>query len=304
MALSLDLQIVSGTQATIPRPPRPADTGDTPVSDYVPKGMSKKDREALRVAGMEWAGTLGGFIARNHPSKGAAAENIEHFLDGEGADKVFSAGEVDELMGSLTPTGTGVAQSLPQTFVEKVYKDIHGTSATVRRYIARNTGPGPNNGTNWFGVTAETGTNWFYAVGSFKMACAGYAVRTDFHTTIFYRIFIYDRYNWDVENSVGKETAVPTFGLSALLNDGKMEAIADVKLPNNRQSYFRTDAGGYDGKTESYVVNDALMGALVESKDADNFDIVGAGAVHWIRLTDPPASNKGGPVRRTEGTAR
>lgn len=304
MALSLDIQIVAGTEAKIPRPPRPTDNGDTDPKDYIPKAMSKADRDALRAAGKEWAGTLGGFVARRHPTKGPAAQNVSHFLDGGGNDKQFGSGSVDDLMTSLDKTGKAVAKSLPQTFVEKVYKDIHGTSATVRRYLARNTGAGPNIGTNWFGVTAEAGSSWFYAVGAFKMACAGYAVRTDFHTTIFYRIFIYDRYNWDVEDGVGKETAVPTFGLSTLLDDDKMDAISDLKLPNGQQSYFRTDSGGYDGKTESYVVNDALMGALVTSGDAHNFDIVGAGAVHWVRLTDPPRGSKNVPVRRQEGVVR
>ena len=62
-----------------------------------------------------------------------------------------------------------------------------------------------------------------------------------------------------------------------------MDAIDGLTLPNGVQPYFR-HGKGYDGKMDSYIVNDALMGALVESGDAKNFDIVGAGSLHWVRI--------------------
>lgn len=307
MALSVDLDVIAGAQASIPRPPKPADNGDTPVGDYVPKGMSAADRKALREAGKEWVGTLGGFLGRNHPTKGQAGQNMSHFLSGGGKDRSFSAAEVDEMMGSLTATGTAVANTLPQKFVALVHQDMQAGTATIKRYLARNTGSSVNAGTNWFGVTAETGSKWFYAVGSFLVACGGYAVRQGKVITIFYRVFIYDRYNWDVESNgvskQGKETAVPQSPLSVLLDDDRMDAIQGLTLPNGTQTYFRRGKG-YDGKIDSYIVNDALMGALVESGDAQNFDMVGAGSVHWVRIGSNLPGPAPQPSARSEGTVR
>ncbi|MBL3562791.1 hypothetical protein [Rhodovulum sulfidophilum] len=303
MALTVELEVVNGSDATIPLPQKPSQTGDTDVAEYVPEGMSEEDREALRTAGREWVGTLGGFLARFHPTKAAAAENISHFMNGNGSDKVFGAGDTDDLLVSLVPTGAAVAKTLPELFVDLIYQYIKNSSDTIRRYLARNAGSSVNNGMNWFGVTAESGTKWFYAVGSFLMSCGAYSVKRRGEVVVFYRIYIYDRYNWDVEDGVEKETAAPKFPLSWFLDDDVMNEIGDIKLKNEKQFYFRTGTG-YDGESEAYIVNDALMGAQVESGDASNFDITGAGSVHWVRFSSPPGAGTSAQIKRSAGVVR
>lgn len=104
---------------------------------------------------------------------------------------------------------------------------------------------------------------------------------------------IWDRYNWDS----GKETPIPGNQLSWLLDEDEMDDITGMMAPAGPEAgsvpaaYFQ-QLEDQDGNL-SYMVNDSLMGALIESGDAANFDIVGSGNTQSITYrvinnTPPP----------------
>lgn len=280
MATRVTLQLVEGTSSEIPRPPRPADKGDTEPSQYIPKGMSDKDKKALREAALEWTDSLGGIMAQSYLPKRPAGVNMNHYRHGGGKDRTFGEGSVDELQDNLNPSGKATDNSVSSQFLLLIVREMKARGPGTRRYLARNATFGsPNRGTNWFGVTAEGDTAWYYAVGSFMMSYGAHAVRSGKTTTIRYRLFIYDRYNWDVEDGISKEVKVPS-SIEWALDEDRTKAAEELQF-NPYQKYFERIQNG-----EGYVVRDALMGSLISTGDAANFDVVGAGTVHWVRYED------------------
>lgn len=279
MATVVSLQNVPGTLSSIPQPPRPADNGDTDPSRYIPRGMSDTDKKALREAALEWTDTLGGVMAQAYVPRRPAAVNMNHYRHGGGADRTYGAGSIDELQDNLNDSGKATDRSVSTQFLQQIVLDMQMRGPGTRRYLAKNTTPNsPNYNTNWFGVTAEGNTAWYYAVGSFMMAYGAHAVRSGTSTTIRYRLFIYDRYNWDVlPNGESKSVNVPS-SVEWALNESEIADAQDLDF-NSYQKYFERTGKGY-------TVTDALMGSLIESGDAANFDIVGAGSIHWIRYDD------------------
>ncbi|MDO5622983.1 MAG: hypothetical protein Q4G24_16170 [Paracoccus sp. (in: a-proteobacteria)] len=248
--------------------------------------MSDEDRRALREAALEWTDTLGGIMAHGHPTKASAAQNMRHYRQGGGRDREYGARSVDNLQNTLNTQGTITDQSVSEQFLNLIAEDMKFRSDGIRRYLARNANfSSPNYGSNWFGVTAERNTGWFYAVGSFWMAYGAHATRQGSVTTIRYRLFIYDRYNWDVEDDgTSKGVSLPSY-IDVPLNQ-RRTAPAEGLSFNAEQRYF-------ERSPEGYFVTDALIGSLVASGDAANFDIVGAGTVRWARFEDSTSTNSG-----------
>lgn len=284
MALVVELQIVGGQSRSIPTPERPAENGDTDPTLYIPEGMSDENRAALREAALEWTDTLGSIAARARGSTAEAAENMYHFRHGDGRDRRFGAGSVDAMQENLTEASASVSESVSQQFIAKIVADMASSDARTKRYLTLNSGISANAGTNWFGVSVEQGSPWYYAVGSFLMSYGAYAFRASGGgVMIYYRMFIYDRYNWDVVEvegeHVSKEVNVPA-SVEWIMDESEIEGAEDFMFGPN-QPYFKETADG-----ESYIVTDALMGSLVATGDADNFDVVGAGTIHWMRLSE------------------
>lgn len=149
-----------------------------------------------------------------------------------------------------------------------------------RNYIPR--GMSPKDRRN----LREAGLEWAGTLGGFKVSYGAVAVRSARAVTVTYRMHVWDRYNWDT----GKETAVPGNLLSYLLDDDEMDDIAGMVAPPfyAKMDYF-TRSEDADGNI-TYTANDALMGALVESGDADNFDIVGTGSIRTKQFELPRAT--------------
>lgn len=279
------IQKVGGSALTIPTPTEPSMPDEDP-SAYVPTGMSAADRQQLREAGIEWTGTLGGFMTRQGGrvnDRRQAALNMNHFRTGNGADRRLSAGFVDDMDDESVQLSTFQNGRL-ETFLEMIRDDLAGAATgQVARYLLKNDEGGVNDGTNWYGIYSDAGTGLYFTVGGFFVSYGAFAARAAASVNITYKMFIWDRYNWDS----GKETTIPGNQLSWLLDDGEMNDIAGMLAPAPAgvpaTDYFqrREDSDG----NISYVVNDSLMGALIESGDADNFDIVGSGNVQTRRFT-------------------
>lgn len=320
MAVKVYLGFEPRTTWDIPRPPRP-DNDDVDPSSYIPKGMTSADRSALREAGLEWTDSLGavkggavGWAAKvNDRRKGGsgqnrfarASENVFHFRHGGGAPLQLSESEVSDLQ-SQTTLFSGVERQ----FIDLIEGDMRGRAEKTRMHFLAMNGnkDSPNAGTAWFGANAKVGTGWFYAVGGFLLGFGAMAVRRKDFVAIWYRCYVYDRYNWDL----GKETPVPAGQMSYLLNDSVMEQIAGMTAPDSMR-YFRSVAPliGPDGKPvivddqpvivnqdtkdrdgnvngyeigEAYVAADALLGALEESGDAQRYDINGTGRIVYVSI--------------------
>ncbi len=299
-------QVVGSNSATIPTPPEPNMPDENP-SSYVPQGMNKNDRKELREAALEWTGTLGGFLTRQagrFTNQRPAALNMNHFLTGNGADRVLESGYVDQMHTESGQLATFQNQRL-NSFLEKIRENLNSTQpGTVRQYLLLNDEGGVNNGTNWYGIYSNNGTGLYFTLGGFFISYGATAVRGPGHIGITYKMYVWDRYNWDT----GKETQIPGNQLSWLLNDGEMDDIAHIMSPAvpglSRTPYFsrKKDKNG----NITYTVDDSLMGSLVESGDAENFDIVGAGNVQSIRFpaADPtPPPEAGGPTEAQSQTA-
>lgn len=283
--MSIAIEIV-GTSPTIPRPPRPANNGDVShPSEYIASGMTDEERQSLREAAQHWAGTLGGFVARNFSGdKEQAAEHMDHFLTGDGDDLSLGRNNVREIRTTVNDVGDFENTKLAQ-FFELVRTDFANSGVGHKQYLIKNARVGsPNYGENWFGLSEDRGKKWFYALGSFWVSYGAYAFEIDGqYIQINYRLYIYDRYNWDL----GKEVSIPGGQLRHLINDGLMDDISSLTGPLG-SPYFQTRSTT-TGKVSEYTVNDALLGSLVESGDADAYDIVGAGYTRSVRLrVNPP----------------
>ncbi len=286
----------------IPRPARPR-LDDVSPSAYIPKGMTAEDRRALREAGLEWTDTLGmakdgvlGWAAGSRFKR--AGQNISHYRDGEGAAVELSEGEVEDLQSQTT-----LFSSVEREFVQLLGDDMRDRAVgTQRHYVAINADPSsPNAHTAWFGAYAKGGTGWYYAMGGFMISYGAMTIRKPGFVAIWYRSFVYDRYNWDL----GKDTKLPQIGLNQLLDDPTMEEIAGLYGPDELR-YFRSAVTGQDsdgnptyenrdsenreGEVDGYrlgdryVVSDALLGALEESGDAQRYDINGSGRVVYVSV--------------------
>lgn len=284
----------AGTAPAIPHPPRPANDGDVAdPSIYIPESLSENERTELREAAQHWAGTLGGVFARNSgtlgvgPDSGQAADHMNHFLNGDGEDLNLSWGDMREIRTTVDSVGDFENTQL-QSFLELVRADFAGGGSPHRQYLSKNESPSsPNYGENWFALSEERGKKWFFALGSFWIAYGAHAflaVQNQF-IRIHYRMFLYDRYNWDV----GKATAIPGGMLSWLIDDDLMGGIEDLTGPTGLP-YFQIERDADENVTQ-YGVNDSLLGSLVTTGDADHYDIVGAGYVRSVQfpIDAPPA---------------
>jgi hypothetical protein len=280
------IQKVGANPQVIPTPTEPSMADESP-SAYVPSGMSTADRQELREAGIEWTSTLGGGLGQLgawYKNWEQASLNMRHFRTGNGADRRLGSGFVDNMPAQSRELTTFQNVRLKK-FLELIRDDLSGqATGSVGQYLLFNNEGGRNGGTNWYGLYANNGTALYFTVGGFFVSYGAVGVRARSTVNISYKMFVWDRYNWDTN----KETTIPGNQLSWLLNDGEMEDIAGMKAPGvNSADYFRR-IEDEDGNI-SYVVNDALMGALVDSGDAKNFDIVGAGNVQTASF--PVAAN-------------
>lgn len=301
MAITVALQPVSGRDRTIPVPSRPAKS-DTDPSRYIPRGMSDKDKAALREAALEWTDTLGGFFATYASGRRPAADNINHYRHGGGKDRSYGESATDELQNTMNAEGKATDRSVASQFLKLIAERMQAGGDITQKFLSLNmTAGSPNYGTNWFGVTAEGKTSWYYAVGSFKMAYGAHAVRKGAETTIRYRLFIYDRYNWDIEGAISKAVTIPS-SVEYALDEDEIEGAESLQF-NRYQKYFEKSG-------ETYTVTDALMGSLITTGDAHNFDIVGAGTIHYAVFRDGTTTAPDGsklvatPKKVKEGTGR
>lgn len=290
-----------GQGLSIPVPEKLKDNGDVrSSSEYIPQGMSEADRKALREAGLEWAGTTGGVVARNldwipdlerlpkvqHAAQ--AAEHMNHFVTGDGKEFKLSGSDVAEIRTDVEKVAAFETRTLT-AFLDLVYADFK-SGARAQYLITNETASSPNYGTNWFGMSEDAGEKWYFALGSFWVSYGALASRMRAGMVrIAYRMYIYDRYNWDV----GKGTSIPRSGLSMLLDEDVMKPATKLTGPAG-YSYFDIDEKG--GK---YHVNDSLLGALVESGDADNFDVTGSGEIRYKYF--PPKSSSSAPAAPATG---
>lgn len=279
----------------IPRPERPP-TDDVDPSAYIPEGMTERDRQALRNAGLEWTDTLGsvrgeliGWAARSFGGTGQntfqrAGQNIHHFREGGGAPINLDKSEMDDLQSQ-----TALFSAVERQFIDLIVADMTPkVSGTRKHFLAMNGNPdSPNKDTPWFGAYAQRGTGWFYAMGGFLLAYGAIAFRRITSIDISYRSYVYDRYNWDL----GKETNVPSRHLSYLLNDTVMGRVAGITGPDDLPYFssgeIRTNRNGEISGYEiadQYFVSDALLGALEESGDAQRYDINGTSRIQTVSV--------------------
>ena len=131
-------------------------------------------------------------------------------------------------------------------------------------------------------------------MGGFQISYGAQAILSLTHITILYRLYVADRYNWDV----GKVTAVPKGLLGWLLGDKTMNGILGLKDSGGADYFNNTDPKDVNNNnnTDEYVVNDSLMGSLEATGDAAPFDLWGTGKIRVVTYpltapVPPPASS-------------
>jgi len=240
--------------------------------------------------------------------KRQAAINMDHYLTADGQDRELSPGNIDEVFGELTANSAVRHQSLEQGFLDKIKEDLSSAEpGTIRRYNSLNTdNASANFGEAWFGLSTAPGENWYYAVGSFWLAFGGRARRIVGGVEIYYRAYIYDRYNWDVEKvnalTQGKVTRLPSSIDWAIDED----VLTDPNMPEFRKwqpDYVTVieDDPTTSVVEEGYIVNDALFGMMGEFGEAKPFDIVGSGRIRSVVLSYGAASQGGATVPPESG---
>lgn len=261
----------------IPIPPAAPHDPDPNPSTYIPTGMSKQDRENLKAAAIEWTNTLGASSVMNATistltSKGRAADNMSHYRHGGGSTKVFSEDDVSDIRHEVPAVASFETNNL-ELFLNMVHEDFKTRGDKTGGYLSLNT----KKNLNWFGQYAKYGSEWFYAMGGFQISYGAQALLSLTHITILYRLYVADRYNWDV----GKVTAVPKDQLQWLLGDKTMNKILGLKDSIGADYFNNTDPKDINGNknTDEYVVNDSLMGSLETTGNAAPFDLWGTGKI-------------------------
>jgi len=143
-----------------------------------------------------------------------------HYRHGGGSTKYFSEDDVVAIRREVPSVAAFETNNL-ELFLNMVQEDFKNKKGKTGGYLSLNT----KKGTNWFGQYAKYGSEWFYAMGGFQISYGAQAVRTPTQITIFYRLYVADRYNWDI----GKVTVFPKGQLGWLLGDGTMNEILGLK---------------------------------------------------------------------------
>lgn len=310
----LTLQL-AGNAPAIPRPePREADDADP--ATYIPKGMTEEQRTALRTSGVKVSDFLGSVPALG-PARAfsEASANMRHYRSGRGSARNYDVEDTEEILAQAdvrTPV-TMALDDVTRVFVSQVIATAAATGPGTSQFLAINVvsnNPGIR-GTNWFPMYSID-SKWRYALGGFDFAPAAMVINDGVFITVRYRIFIYDRYNWDENKAIHIPWVDPQIllgneafeELSVLMPgaqswDSSVDGASKSPTPYVYESHdsVKNAAGEWVPGPEGMGVHDALFGNLINEDLAANYDINGAGQIHIYRVAiadvDMPAVTAG-----------
>ncbi|MGV1828571.1 hypothetical protein [Agrobacterium vitis] len=253
----------------IPRPPHPPvdDVGDK--STYINSKLTPEEKEKLISSAEQFADILewGGYDSRFSE----AAANVKHYREGNGSDRKLSSDEIRDIETSL-PTFSENKNKFLYQFLNDISDQFkNDKNLNVACFILEE-----KPGDYWLGATAKPSQSpkWHYAMGSFLFSFGARAevMKIDGKETglkIKYKVYIYDRYNWDM----GKTVSVPktAIDLADIATPGTIEPLKkyNLGLPDFPNSHY------IDTDGDKYVVSDGVMGSLSAANKANFFDIVG-----------------------------
>lgn len=297
----------AGRAPEIPRP-TPRDPQDSDPADYTPEAMTEDQRIALRQAGIAVSNMLGSMsgpaILSGINPAAEAGENMKHYRNGNGRSRSYNAAKTEEILAQgtvSTPTPMAL-DDVTQTFVAQVIAVVAASGPGTYQYLAMNFSSENSaiRGTNWFPMYSAD-NKWKYALGGFDFAPAALAINDGVSVTVKYRIFIWDRYNWDE----GKTVRLPYFDPEAAVGTEAMEDLLGARPRKGTPNPYISDGYEFIKNTEGDLVegprytslNDALFGNLINEDLAQNYDINGAGQIHTYRVNlsevDIPAAIRG-----------
>ena len=296
----LTLQFV-GTAPAIPTP-KPRQTDDVDPATYVPNKMTEEQRTTLRSAGVKVSDFLANMPKMPAPLDVAneASANMRHYRTANGSTRSYDMAKTEEILAQAdvrTPVSMAL-DDVTRVFVSQVIATAATSGPGVSQYLAINavsTNPGIR-GTNWFPMYSLD-AKWKYALGGFDFAPAAMVVRDGVFITVRYRIFIYDRYNWDEDKSIHLPFIDPKVFLGSddfeelsILRPGAQswESAGASTSPNpyiyESQDYIENAAGKWVPGPNGMGVHDALFGNLINEDLAASYDINGAGQIHTYRV--------------------
>lgn len=301
-----------GRAPEIPRP-TPRDPQDSDPANYTPEAMTDDQRIALRKAGIAVSNLLGSMsgpaaLSKLNPAA-EAGENMKHYRHGNGRSRSYNAAKTEEILAQgtvSTPTPMAL-DDVTQTFVAQIIAIVSASGPGTYQYLANNFASDNDaiRGTHWFPMYSAD-SKWKYALGGFDFAPAALAINDGVTVTVKYRIFIWDRYNWDE----GKTVQLPYFDPEIAIGPEAMGNLLGAQprqgTPNpyisDGYNYKKNEAGEWIKGTRYTSLNDALFGNLINEDLAQNYDINGAGQIHTYRVNlsevDIPAAI-GGQIPKT-----
>lgn len=290
-----------GRGAAIPVP-TPRIIKDSDPVGYTPKGMTAEQRTALKTAGVKMSNFLASLpkLPGTLDVASEAAANMRHYRNGGGRARSYDTATTEGILaqGDVQTATPMALDDVTSVFISQVVSTVAASGPGTYQFLAINLAS--NNSaireTNWFPMYSID-TKWKFALGGFDFAPAALAINDGAFITVRYRIFIYDRYNWDE----GKTVQIPLADPDLLLGAETMEGIYGIRprqgTPNpyitKDREFVKNTAGEWVQGRQVMILNDALFGNLINEELAGNFDINGAGQVHVYRIA---VSNAGNPA--------
>lgn len=268
----------------IPVPPPPPNDDIPDRSLYISNKLTKDQKEQLISSAEQFADILewGGYSS----SYSQAAKNVKHYRHGKGADRRLTPEEVESIQSDL-PTFQSNKNKYLNEFLDDIARQFAAGSFTTGCFILEE-----KPGDHWLGAYARPteSPKWYYAVGGFLFSFGAKAevIKTPTEDEggtlkIRYKVYIYDRYNWDL----GKDIKLPKREVDAVdyATPGSIEPLKELPQTYPAKNYIETVANE-DG-SESYQVSDSVMGSLAAAGKADFFDIRGETPEQYVNYGLP-----------------
>lgn len=256
----------------IPVPPAPPNDDIPDRSLYISGKLTPEQKDQLISSAEQFADILewGGYSA----SYSQAAKNVKHYRNAKGADRRLTAEEVADIQSEL-PTFQSNKNKFLNQFLDDIARQFATSSFSTGCFILEE-----KPGDHWLGAYARPSESpkWYYAVGGFLFSFGAKAdvikvptEKEDGVLRIRYKVYIYDRYNWDF----GKNVTLPKNKVDAIdyATPGSIEPLKELPQTYPPKNYIETVES--EGGAAQYEVSDSVMGSLATVGKADFFDIRG-----------------------------
>ncbi len=280
---------------SIPIPPPPPKDDIPDKSLYVSSKLTEDQKKQLVSSAEQFADILewGGYMS----SFSQAAKNVTHYRNGKGADRRLTSDEIENIQAEL-PTFRENKNKFLNQFLDDIARQFASADFMDACFILEE-----KPGDHWLGAYAkrEESSKWYYAVGGFLFSFGAKAQVVNSPTAeregmlrIRYKIYIYDRYNWDL----GKDVTLPKRQIDAVdyATPGSIEPLKELPQTYPAKNYIETITN--KNGTEFYEVSDSVMGSLAAAGKADFFDIRGETPEQYVNYGLPKKKEGEGNAKR------